>query len=144
MDILTPVERSKRMRLVKSEGTQPELIARRIIRGLHYRFRSHIKELPGSPDFVFPDRKKVVFVHGCFWHQHSACREDHRPRSPKSRKNYWRTKLQANLRRDRKNQRALNRLGWSYLVVWECMLRNKSKVAKIPARINSFLKHNRD
>lgn len=139
MDILTPRERSERMRLVKSKGTGPERITRRVIKSLNYKCRSHLKTLPGSPDFVFPEKKKVIFVHGCFWHQHTACRKDHRARSPKSGQDYWRTKLINNQRRDIGNQKKLNRMGWRYLVVWECRLRNRANLAKLPERIKGFI-----
>lgn len=140
MDILTPENRSKRMRLVRSKGTKPEKIVKSLIHQLGHKYRSHSKSLPGSPDLVFPRLKKVIYVHGCFWHRHSACRQDHRPRSPKSRLDYWQAKLARNRVRDKENQRSLNRMAWNYMIVWECALRNKGKLAKLSTRIVKFLR----
>jgi DNA mismatch endonuclease (patch repair protein) len=139
VDTLTPTERSYRMSLVRSTKTKPEKVVRRIIRFLGYRFRSHVKTLPGSPDFVFPKQKKVIFVHGCFWHQHGACRKDGKPRMPKSKLDYWLIKLKSNRKRDSRVQRRLNQLGWSYFVVWECRLKTKSKLARLPSQIKALL-----
>ena len=136
---MTSAERSHQMSLVKSTKTKPEKIVRRIVRFLGYRFRSHVKTLPGSPDFVFPKQKKVIFVHGCFWHQHGACRKDGKPRMPKSKLGYWRLKLINNRMRDDRVQHRLNRLGWGYFVVWECRLKTKRRLARLPARIKAFL-----
>jgi DNA mismatch endonuclease (patch repair protein) len=89
--------------------------------------------LPGRPDIVFPRRRIAIFVHGCFWHRHTNCRL---ARLPKSKLNYWVPKLERNAERDAKNQRALRKLGWRVLVVWECQLRTPSRLA---ARISTFL-----
>jgi DNA mismatch endonuclease (patch repair protein) len=139
LDILTPAERSYRMGLVKSKKTKPEGVVRRIVKRLGYACRSHVKALPGSPDLVFPKLKKVIFVHGCFWHQHGVCRKDGKPRMPKSKLEYWKTKLVKNKARDLRSQRKLNKLGWTYLVAWECRIKNKRKVARLPERIQAFL-----
>jgi DNA mismatch endonuclease (patch repair protein) len=138
-DPMTPTERSQRMSLVKSKQTQPEILVRKIIRRLGYNYRSHLKALPGTPDFVFPDLKKVIFVHGCFWHQHGVCRKDGKPRMPKSRLDYWQLKLVKNRARDLHSQKKLNKLGWRYLVTWECQLKNRGKLAQLLGRIKAFL-----
>src|ERR1700761_3512616 len=96
-DHLSPERRSKKMSRISSKDTKPELVVRRLLHGLGYRYRLHRKDLPGKPDLVFTKRKKVIFVHGCFWHQHSECREG---RIPGSRLDYWEAKLKRNVERD--------------------------------------------
>ncbi len=125
MDTLTPSERSARMKLVKSKNTRPELIVQNLMRRLGYRFRLHDVGLPGRPDLVFKNLRKVVFVHGCFWHRHNRCEL---ARLPKSRLDFWAPKLNENRLRDANNRRALTRLGWGSLVVWECELRDPVKL----------------
>jgi DNA mismatch endonuclease (patch repair protein) len=98
----------------------PELLLRRAVHGEGYRYRLHVKNLPGSPDLVFPTRKKVIFVHGCFWHSHRKCRLG---KLPKSNLRFWKPKLEGNRKRDRTNLRKLRRMGWQVLVVWQCNLR---------------------
>lgn len=95
---------------------------RRLIHGMGFRYRLHVRTLPGTPDLVFPARKAVIFMHGCFWHRHQDCRL---VRMPKSRVAYWCEKLEANKRRDDNNLRRLNELGWRVLVVWECQMKEK-------------------
>lgn len=118
MDTLDPAARSERMSRVRSKHTGPELIVRRVLSGLGFRYRLHCAALPGSPDVVFPRQRKAIFVHGCFWHRHQRC-----GRTPKSRLEFWAPKLAENRRRDLRNQRRLRKLGWQFLVVWECELR---------------------
>ena len=132
MDTLTPLERSQRMSRVRSKDTKPEWRVRRLLWGLGFRYRLHGRNLPGRPDIVFPRRKKVVFIHGCFWHRHPKC-----GRLPKSRLEFWEPKLRENRSRDLRNQRALKKLGWKYLVVWECQLKNTSSLG---LKITEFLK----
>jgi DNA mismatch endonuclease (patch repair protein) len=117
MDKLDPKRRSENMRRIRSKGMKPELLVRRLVRQLRYSFRLNCRDLPGSPDIVLPRHRKIVFVHGCFWHQHSKCGEG---RVPNSRAEYWGPKLRRNQRRDAANLRALRRAGWKTLVVWEC------------------------
>jgi DNA mismatch endonuclease, patch repair protein len=121
MDKLSVERRSSNMRRIRSTDTNPELTLRRLIHGLGYRFRLHRKDLPGCPDIVFPGRRKVVFAHGCFWHQHPGCREG---RIPGSRVDYWGPKLSRNQIRDAANQALLEEQGWGVLVVWECALKD--------------------
>lgn len=128
--------RSRNMAAIKSKGMKPEMIVRSIAHRLGYRFRLHAPDLPGKPDLVFRSRKKVIFVHGCFWHQHAkkSCKDG---RMPKSRLGYWKPKLERNVQRDISVRRALRRTGWGMLVVWECdALRRAEAIAK---RLNSFL-----
>lgn len=117
MDKISQERRSRNMRNIQSKNTAPELVLRRLLSQLGYRYRLHLPNLPGRPDIVFQSRRKVIFVHGCFWHQHSACREG---RVPSSRIEYWEPKLQRNRARDASNQARLEADGWKVLVVWEC------------------------
>ena len=132
-DTLTKAERSRRMSLVRGKNTRPEVRIRSALHRLGYRYRLHARSLPGTPDVVFASRKKVIFVHGCFWHRHSRCKL---ARLPKSRMAFWKSKLEGNRLRDGKNQRRLNRLGWRYLIVWECQLHDFQRVVD---RIITFL-----
>jgi DNA mismatch endonuclease (patch repair protein) len=130
-DFLTAEERSAHMRKIRKVDTQPELLVREEVRKLGFKFRLYRQGLPGTPDLVFPRLKKVIFVHGCFWHQHSGCRL---ARIPKSRLEYWRLKFEKNRKRDRMVLRQLRRQGWRTLVLWECeaatprLLRRKLKL----------------
>lgn len=135
MDTLTPSQRSERMSRVKGKGSRAEMTVRRLVHGLGYRYRLHIKGLPGKPDLVFASRRKVIFVHGCFWHRHSdpTC---HLARLPKSRHEFWIPKLEGNRDRDRRNLAVLAEQGWSVLVVWECELDEPSSVEN---KIRTFL-----
>lgn len=126
MDVFSPAERSRVMRAVKSGDTTPELIVRRLVHGLGYRYRLHAGDLPGKPDLVLPRHGKAIFVHGCFWHRHRCSAGQS---TPASRVNYWQAKFERNVARDRANLRKLRREGWSVLVVWEC----QTKVARLQA-----------
>ena len=125
MDNLTSDERSKQMSLIRSTDTKPELRVRRIVHGLGYRYRLHAAELPGKPDLVFPSRRKVIFINGCFWHGHSGCPKG---RPPKLRPEYWLSKIEQNARKDELNIEQLGRLGWKTLAVWQCELKDQSKL----------------
>ena len=133
MDTLTPQERSARMARVRAKDTKPEMQVRRLVHRLDYRYRLHRRDLPGTPDMVFPGRGKVIFIHGCFWHGHAGCAL---ARLPKSRGDFWPSKLAANAERDARNTRALRRLGWGVLTIWECQLRD---MARVTNRIERFL-----
>ncbi len=115
----TPIDpdRSALMSRVKAKDTKPELRVRRLAHGLGYRYRLHRRDLPGSPDLVFSGRRKVLFVHGCFWHRHQGCRKT---TMPKTRAKFWQRKFDDNVRRDERVIAALRDLGWDVLVVWEC------------------------
>lgn len=116
MDTRSPEQRRRIMQAVKTKNTKPELVVRRLLHGMGYRFRLHRKDLPGRPDIVLPRYRKAIFVHGCFWHQH-GCRKG---RLPKSRLGYWLPKLQRNVERDGANLEHLEAHGWTALVVWQC------------------------
>lgn len=119
VDRISPEARSANMRAIKSKGMKPEMIVRKLTHRLGYRFRLHRNDLPGCPDLVFSAKKKVIFVHGCFWHQHSEfdCKLS---RKPKSNLAYWNPKLENNVKRDKEKIKELESLGWSVLVIWEC------------------------
>jgi len=134
VDTLTPIERSRRMSLVRGKNTKPELIVRGIAHRLGYRFRLHRRDLPGTPDLVFPRLRKIILVHGCFWHMH-ACAGG--CRMPKSRAEFWRNKLECNAARDRHAVAALRRSGWRVLTVWQCQMKDRERLVK---RIVGFLR----
>jgi DNA mismatch endonuclease (patch repair protein) len=127
-DSVTPVQRSANMARVKGKDTKPEKIVRSILHGMGYRFRLHRKDLPGKPDIVLPKHRKVIFVHGCFWHGHEGC---HRSARPSTNKEFWNTKINGNIERDRRSLLNLANLGWSALIVWECEMRNKELLKKM-------------
>jgi DNA mismatch endonuclease (patch repair protein) len=116
---------SERMARITKRHTKPELLVRRLLHANGFRFRLHRNTLPGSPDIVFPGRKKVIFVHGCFWHRHN-CKAGRK--LPKANLEYWVPKLARNQERDSKHIQALCTLGWSCLVLWECELSDKSEL----------------
>ena len=134
-DRISEERRSYNMSRIKSSNTSVELTVRRLIHGMGYRYRLHSKGLPGKPDIVFGPRRKVIFVHGCFWHQHPStdCPDN---RIPKSNLAYWQPKLERNQKRDSDNQQALLDSGWESLIVWECELRVPSALSE---RIKQFL-----
>lgn len=111
------------MSQVKGKDTSPEIAVRRVVRELGYGYRLHAKDLPGKPDLVFRGRKKVIFVHGCFWHRHPdpRCKL---ARLPKSNVEFWETKLTGNAERDKRNEAALENRGWNILSVWECQIKD--------------------
>lgn len=131
-DPLTQAERSKRMSLIRNANTKPEMIVRRLVYRMGYRYRLHVRDLPGNPDLVFRPRKMVIFVHGCFWHQH-GCRYYRQPRTKRA---FWEPKLARNKARDMEVRKYLRRLGWKTLTVWECQLR---RVPQLADRIERFL-----
>jgi DNA mismatch endonuclease (patch repair protein) len=136
MDRVSSEVRSKIMSLVKTRDTSAETRVRSLVHGLGYRYALHKKGLPGKPDLAFVSRRKIVFVHGCFWHGH-GCRCG---RLPKSKLSYWRPKIQANKRRDRRNCRALRTAGWRILVVWQCQIKRPQILGK---RVVEFLEDGR-
>lgn len=134
-DKISKVRRSKNMSAIKSKDTKPEMIVRRLVHGLGYRYRLHRKDLPGKPDLVFGPRRKVIFVHGCFWHQHgrAECLDG---RLPKSNTEYWNEKLARNIERDRENKIRLKEAGWKELTIWECATSERDS---LEVKITQFL-----
>ena len=132
-DNLTSEMRSENMRRIRSTDTSPERTVRRLVHAMGYRFRLHVRTLPGCPDLVLPRLCKVILVHGCFWHSHQGCNETH---VPKTRSDYWRPKLEGNKQRDIENEAKLKEDGWNVLVVWECETVREEKLSK---RLKRFL-----
>ncbi|ECT7562157.1 DNA mismatch endonuclease Vsr [Salmonella enterica subsp. enterica serovar Cerro] len=128
VDTLTPEERSERMSRVRAQDTKPEMKLRRLIHGMGFRYRLHRRDLPGKPDLVFPGRRSIIFMHGCFWHRHEGCGL---ARLPKSKRAFWSAKLEANKERDQKNISTLEAAGWRVLVIWECQLRDEGGVREV-------------
>ncbi|TIL83465.1 MAG: DNA mismatch endonuclease Vsr [Mesorhizobium sp.] len=135
-DTLSAPDRSERMSRIRGTNTKPELVVRKIAHSLGFRYRVHRRDLAGTPDLVFVTKRKVIFVHGCFWHRHtdSDCKL---ARLPKSRLDFWLPKLEGNAERDNKNQEKLKQMGWDVLVIWECQIKN---CTSLPHTIQSFLR----
>lgn len=135
MDIISPERRSENMRRIRGKDTEPELIVRRALFSLGYRYRLHSGKLPGKPDLVFPKQRKVIFVHGCFWHNHShvSCKI---ARLPKSNSQYWAEKLRRNVERDAERRAELRRQGWKVMVIWEC---EAARIERQISRLRRFL-----
>lgn len=125
MDHLSPKDRSLLMARIRSSDTGPELKVRRLAHSMGLRFRLKRRDLPGSPDLIFPRHWLAVFVHGCFWHRHPGCV---RATLPKSRVEFWTKKLEGNIARDRRDVCALEKLGWRVLVLWECELKDEGEL----------------
>jgi len=132
-DTISPKARSSNMRRITSTDTGPEILVRKLLFSLGYRYRLHAQDLPGKPDIVFRGRRKAIFVHGCFWHQHPGCQDSH---TPKSRSEYWIPKLRRNVERDAQVLRQLRDQGWEVLIVWECETRDSPSLQE---RLCAFL-----
>lgn len=132
-DVLTIDQRRYCMSRIRGKDTKPELVVRRMLHALGYRYRLHRRDLPGCPDLVFSGRKQVIFVHGCFWHRH-RCK--YGQVSPATRPEFWERKLAGNKARDARNRRELRRLGWRVLIVWECQIRKPTAMIE---RVVRFL-----
>jgi DNA mismatch endonuclease (patch repair protein) len=138
MDVVDSAKRSQMMAGIKSKNTQPEMLVRKFLHGRGFRFRLHTKKLPGSPDLVLPKHKVAIFVHGCFWHRHAACKY---ATTPSSNVDRWETKFKDNVERDERNSNALDALGWKVIVVWECELRTSS-IDRLNRLITEILSEN--
>ena len=117
MDRISRERRSANMARIQAKDTAPEMVVRKIAHRLGFRFRLHRCELPGKPDLVFPSLKKIIFVHGCFWHRHAGCQLAY---APKSNQEFWMEKFEKNVQRDETNAKLLAERGWDVLIVWEC------------------------
>ena len=133
-DTVDSAKRSEIMSRIRGRDTKPEMTVRRIAHGLGFRFRVHRRDLPGSPDIVFPRHRAVIMVHGCFWHRHRGCKY---ASSPRTRVQYWSNKFEVNVVRDERAATELRDLGWRVMVIWECETKNHEAVA---ARIASYLR----
>ncbi|NLF84439.1 MAG: DNA mismatch endonuclease Vsr [Candidatus Gastranaerophilales bacterium] len=125
MDVHTKEQRSRNMSAIKAKNTKPEIAVRKILFSMGYRYRLQSKDLPGKPDIVLPKYKTVIFVHGCFWHQHQDCKY---AVMPESNRDFWKNKLKGNIKRDKENLKKLQELGWKVITVWECQLKNIDKL----------------
>jgi DNA mismatch endonuclease (patch repair protein) len=134
MDHLTKEKRSWNMSRIRSKGTEPEIIFRKLIHRAGFRYRLYDKTLPGKPDIVLKKYKTVVFIHGCFWHGHENCR---RGNKPKTHKKYWNAKIARNVARDTENISVLQSMGWRVIIIWECELKDLDTVLQ---NFNTFIK----
>lgn len=116
-DTVTKEQHSRNMSLIRSKETKPEVFVRSVLHSLGFRFRKNVKTLPGKPDIVLPKHKTIIFVHGCFWHQHKGCRQ---ATIPKSNIDYWVPKLKGNVKRDKQHKMDLESQNWTVAVIWEC------------------------
>lgn len=124
MDVHTPEQRHRNMAAIRGRHTKPEVLVRRLLHAMGYRFRLHCKHLPGCPDIVLPRYKKAIFVNGCFWHRHEGCRY---ATTPASNSEFWQKKFRENVMRDQANYELLAEQGWRIVVVWECQLKCKDE-----------------
>jgi len=127
-DVHTPEQRSYNMSRIKGKDTNPEVIVRRQLHAMGFRFRLHDTNLPGKPDIVMKKHRTAVFVHGCFWHRHKGCKFSY---VPKSRVNFWQKKFEANVRRDRQVTEQLAAAGWLQFIVWECQTKDKDRLVAV-------------
>ena len=132
-DNLTIEQRRRAMSKVKQRDTAPELIVRSLLHRMGYRFRKNVSSLPSKPDIVLPKFRAVIFVHGCFWHQHEGCRKSVRPLSNIE---FWNQKLDRTMLRDKRNLEELDTLGWRNTIIWECQISDREKLAE---RLSEFL-----
>lgn len=137
MDVFTSNIRRKIMTKVSGKDTRPEILVRKILFASGFRFRLNDKRYPGKPDIVLPKYKVVVFIHGCFWHQHEGCS---RSKRPETRKEFWDQKLDANIERDKRNIQQLRDMGWRVAVVWECAIKKKSAFEQTMISLESWIR----
>lgn len=133
-DRISPLQRSYNMSMIKSKDTQIEILARKYLYHLGIRYRKNYNLLPGKPDIAITSKKTAVFIHGCFWHGHAGCRY---AVIPKTRTNYWSSKIRGNIERDQRNEALLLSMGWHVFVVWECELKRNIEEAMQPI-VNSI------
>ena len=132
-DTISAKKRSRNMSKIRSSDTKPEILVRSLLHRLGFRFRKNVKSLPGKPDIVLKKYKSIIFVHGCFWHQHKSCK---RATMPSSNINYWKPKLENNVIRDQLHIKKLSSLGWAVLVVWECEIKS---LKELKSKLKDFL-----
>ena len=133
VDVLTPEQRISCMRAVTGKNTGPEMRVRRLAHSMGYRYALHVRKLAGKPDLVFVSRRRIIFVHGCFWHRHNC---NHGRIAPASNTDYWNDKLERNAGRDKENIKSLRKEGWKVLVIWECWTRDPDSLRR---RLSAFL-----
>lgn len=135
-DVVDPATRSRMMSGIQGKNTKPEMVVRRALFAAGFRFRLHRRDLPGVPDITMPGLKVTIFVHGCFWHCHTGCRY---AKLPATRPEFWKKKLIRNVERDRGAVDELLSMGWRVLIVWECAIRDKTKLASLPEKLVSWI-----
>ncbi|QLC75137.1 DNA mismatch endonuclease Vsr [Pseudomonas sp. LPB0260] len=136
-DVVNTLVRSRMMSGIRGKDTKPEMLVRRVLFKAGYRFRLHRKDLPGVPDIVLPKWKVAIFVHGCFWHMHQGCSN---AKIPSTRSEFWQSKLEANVERDRRVQIKLAEAGWRLVVVWECLTRDAQALEAFPDRLSVWIR----
>lgn len=136
-DTISAERRSWNMSRIKARDTKPEMLLRSLLHREGFRFRLHAKNLPGKPDIVLPKYKTVIFVHGCFWHRHSECKN---ATMPSTRREFWEEKFNGNIRRDALNRRVLEEAGWKVFVVWECEL--KASASQVVEKLSQTIRGN--
>ena len=136
MDTHSKAQRSFNMSRIRSRDTVPEMIVRRLLFSMGYRYRVNSKDLPGKPDIVFTRKRKVIFVHGCFWHRHADCRY---ATMPNTNTNFWHAKFNRTKERDKENYQSLKLMGWEYIVIWECKIK-KGNTGYLKNRLQKFLR----
>jgi DNA mismatch endonuclease, patch repair protein len=132
-DIVSRSKRKEMMSSVKQRHTKPEIAVRKLLHRHGFRFRLHNKKLPGTPDIVLPKYKAVIFVHGCFWHQHEGCRK---ARRPTSNVEFWNEKLDKNIERDSRKELELKNSGWKVLTIWDCEIKDENSLIE---KVKNFL-----
>lgn len=135
-DVVSPAKRSQMMSAIKGKNSLPEMVVRKALFAMGHRFRVHRRDLPGTPDIAMPGRKIAIFVHGCFWHAHQGCKY---AKTPSTRTEFWTTKLQGNVERDRRTPDKLAEMGWRVLNVWECSTRNPEAVAGLSEALQRWI-----
>lgn len=135
MDRLSKKRRSEIMSRIRGKNTSPEMTVRSLVHRLGYRYRLHYKKLLGKPDLAFPGRKKVIFIHGCFWHSHENCPKG---KLPKSNLGYWQPKIEKNKNRDLEITNSINLQGWKVLIIWQCELK---RIEQVQDKIVRFLEN---
>lgn len=136
IDVVTPEKRSQMMAGIKGRNSRPEMLVRRALFAMGYRFRLHRRDLPGTPDIAMPGRKIAIFVHGCFWHVHRGCKY---AKTPSTRTEFWSAKLRGNVDRDQRAIDALAEMGWRVLIVWECSTRDSKTATRLPPILQQWI-----
>lgn len=134
-DIMTPQQRHDTMSHIRAKNTKPEVIVRQYLHAARFRFRIHVKMLPGCPDLVLPKYRTCIFVNGCFWHGHRGCRYATRP---KSNAEFWQNKIRNNIRRDELSVQTLETMGWKVITVWECELKKDKCADTLPSLVDQI------
>lgn len=135
-DVHTKEQRSYNMSRIKAKNTKPEMLVRKFLHANGFRYRLHDKQLPGKPDIVLPKYKTVIFVHGCFWHGHADCKYF---KMPKTRTQWWADKITRNKSNDEKATKALKKIGWKTITIWECNLKSPSLETTLKTLLQSFI-----